>query len=108
MSNQLNAQDILEKQFKRSVKGYNIDEVDSYLNVIIEDYEHFEKQINELKEENQRLQQQLQESSRRPVVTPTVVPTPSPMQQTANTTNFDILKRLANLEKHVFGNKLEE
>ena len=26
--------------------------------------------------------------------------------QTAGTTNFDILKRLSNLEKHVFGDKL--
>ena len=30
-----------------------------------------------------------------------------PVQQ-AGTTNFDILKRLSNLEKHVFGSKLDE
>ncbi|HJV15879.1 MAG TPA: cell division regulator GpsB, partial [Bacillales bacterium] len=29
-----------------------------------------------------------------------------PASQPAGTTNFDILKRLSNLEKHVFGNKL--
>ncbi|ENI0857919.1 cell division regulator GpsB, partial [Listeria innocua] len=28
--------------------------------------------------------------------------------QPAGTTNFDILKRLSNLEKHVFGNKLDD
>jgi len=43
-----------------------------------------------------RLKKQLEESSRRQHVQP------------AGTTNFDILKRLSNLEKHVFGSKLDE
>lgn len=98
MATKLNSQEILEKQFKRSMKGYNIDEVDSYLNVIIEDYEKFEKTVAELIEENNRLREQLESASRKPAQTPPVT----------NTTNFDILKRLSNLEKHVFGNKLDE
>ncbi|EDL63576.1 YpsB, partial [Bacillus sp. SG-1] len=46
-------------------------------------------------QENMRLKKQVEESNRR-----------APAQQQTGTTNFDILKRLSNLEKHVFGSKL--
>ena len=39
MRMKLTAQQIVEKDFKKSMKGYNIDEVDTFLNIIIEDYE---------------------------------------------------------------------
>ena len=94
----LTAQEIVEKEFKKSMKGYNVDDVDTFLNDIIEDYEFFEKQLQEIREENERLKQELAGvQSRRPVTQP----------QTS-TTNFDILQRLSNLEKHVFGSKLSE
>ncbi|MEG0472724.1 MAG: cell division regulator GpsB [Solibacillus sp.] len=88
---------ILEKEFKKSMKGYNVEEVDQFLDLIREDYDTFTKKVAELQEENERLQQELSSTSKRP--------TPSP---SANSTNFDILKRLSNLEKHVFGSKLYE
>lgn len=94
----LTAQEIVEKEFKKSMKGYNVDDVDTYLNDIIEDYENFEKQLQELREENERLKQELSGSQ---------VRKPAPQLQTS-TTNFDILQRLSNLEKHVFGSKLSE
>lgn len=91
---------ILEKDFKKSMKGYNIDEVDQFLDMIREDYETFTGKIAQLEEENAQLKQELESTTRRaPAVTP---------PQPANSTNFDILKRLSNLEKHVFGNKLYE
>ena len=43
-----------------------------------------------------RLKKQVEDAAKRP------------QTQTAGTTNFDILKRLSNLEKHVFGSKLYE
>ncbi|WP_027409164.1 cell division regulator GpsB [Anoxybacteroides tepidamans] len=92
----LTAKDILEKEFKVSMRGYNQDEVDQFLDMIIKDYEAFHQEIEELQQENMRLKHQLQESQKRQ-------PTP-----TTGTTNFDILQRLSNLEKHVFGNKLYE
>lgn len=91
---QLTAKDILEKDFKITMRGYNQKEVDRFLDKIIKDYETFHQVITELQEENQKLKKQLEEASKRPA------------QQTMGTTNFDILKRLSNLEKHVFGNKL--
>ena len=76
--------------------GYKPEDVDKYLDYIIKDYETFHQEIEELQQENMRLRKQLEEASKRPAT------------QTAGTTNFDILKRLSNLEKHVFGSKLYE
>jgi DivIVA domain-containing protein len=93
----LTAKDILEKEFKTSVRGYKQEDVDKFLDLIIKDYETFHQEVEELQQENLRLRKQLEEASRR-----------QPAAQPAGTTNFDILKRLSNLEKHVFGNKLYE
>ncbi len=90
----LTAKEILEKEFKTAMRGYKPEEVDKYLDLVIKDYEVFHQEIEELKQENMRLKKQLEEAARRPSAQP------------AGTTNFDILKRLSNLEKHVFGNKL--
>jgi DivIVA domain-containing protein len=92
----LTAKDILEKEFKTGVRGYKQEDVDKYLDLIIKDYEMFAQEMEELQQENIRLRKQLEETSRR-----------QPVAQPAGTTNFDILKRLSNLEKHVFGNKLD-
>ncbi|MBA2872442.1 DivIVA domain-containing protein [Anoxybacillus calidus] len=89
----LTAKDILEKEFKVSMRGYNQDEVDKFLDLIIKDYETFHQQIEELQQENMRLKRQLEEAQKR-------------QSTPAGTTNFDILQRLSNLEKHVFGSKL--
>ncbi|MFD1738473.1 cell division regulator GpsB [Bacillus salitolerans] len=89
----LSAKDILEKEFKSAFRGYSQEEVDKFLDYVIKDYEVFHQEIEELQQENLRLKRQLEDTSKRP--TPT----------TGNT-NFDILKRLSNLEKHVFGSKL--
>ena len=39
----LSAQDILKKQFRSKVKGYDPDEVDAYLDEVISDYENFQQ-----------------------------------------------------------------
>ena len=91
----LTAKDILEKEFKTAMRGYKQEDVDKFLDFIIKDYETFHQEIEDLQQENLRLKKQLDDASRRQTT-----------QATAGTTNFDILKRLSNLEKHVFGNKL--
>ena len=98
MDIKLNSKIILEKEFKKVMKGYSIDQVDQFLDQIMEDYDTFEKIVEELTSENQRLKEELENSTTRR----------SQVQPTANNTNFDILKRLSNLEKHVFGSKLYE
>ncbi|MCM3766614.1 MULTISPECIES: cell division regulator GpsB [Bacillaceae] len=93
----LTAKDILEKEFKTGVRGYKQEDVDKFLDLIIKDYGTFHQEIEDLQQENLRLRKQLEEATKR-----------QPVAQPAGTTNFDILKRLSNLEKHVFGNKLYE
>ncbi|MCJ7839497.1 cell division regulator GpsB [Lederbergia sp. NSJ-179] len=93
----LTAKDILEKEFKSKFRGYKQDEVDQFLDLIIKDYEAMHQIVEELQQENVRLKKQVEDQSRR-----------QPPVQPAGTTNFDILKRLSNLEKHVFGSKLDE
>lgn len=97
MDTKLRSKDILEKEFKSGLRGYNQDDVDLFLDDIIQDYETFEKIVATLRAENKRLKEELEDTPKRQVSNPT-----------SGTTNFDILKRLSNLEKHVFGSKLYE
>ena len=99
MDIKLTSKKILEKEFKKNFKGYNVEEVDSFLDEIIQDYESFEKAVAQLKEENRQLREEIENTPKRQ---------PQPAVSAAGTTNFDILKRLSNLEKHVFGSKLYE
>ncbi len=92
----LSVKDILEKEFKTGMRGYKQEEVDKFLDLIIKDYELFQQELEDLQQENIRLKRQLEDSSFKK----------QPTQPQTGTTNFDILKRLSNLEKHVFGNKL--
>ncbi|PSL41940.1 DivIVA domain-containing protein [Planomicrobium soli] len=94
METKFTAKDILEKDFKTGMRGYNQDEVDHFLDEIIQDYEIFSKKIEQLQNENKRLRMELEDMPRKQA-------TPVP-----GTTNFDILRRLSHLENHVFGNKL--
>jgi len=56
----LTAKEILEKDFKTSIKGYNKDEVDQFLDLIIKDYETFHQEIEKLQQENLRLRKQIE------------------------------------------------
>jgi DivIVA domain-containing protein len=94
----LTAKDILEKDFKTAMRGYKPEDVDQFLDLVIKDYEVFHQEIEELRQENIKLKKMAESQPTR-----AAQPTPS---ATPGTTNFDILKRLSNLEKHVFGSKL--
>ena len=74
----LTGKDILEKEFKIDTRGYRPQEVDKFLDVIIRDYEEFMVIIKEL--ENDK-------------------------KGTANgeVSNADLLRRLSNLEKIIYG-----
>ncbi|GGM23200.1 cell cycle protein GpsB [Paraliobacillus quinghaiensis] len=90
--NQLKTKDILDKNFKTSMRGYNQEEVDEFLDIIIQDYERFTNEIDKLKQENDRLKKHGEQTR--------------PRSSTSNhQVNYDILKRLSNLEKAVFGKK---
>lgn len=89
---QLSGKDILEKEFKTAIRGYHQEEVDEFLDTVIQDYEAYQQEIEKLKQENERLRKQSDQSRSR---------TAAPNHQV----NYDVLKRLSNLEKAVFGKK---
>ena len=52
------------------------------------------KKLHDCNSENERLKEELVDAQKRPAASG------------AGATNFDLLKRISNLEKHVFGSKL--
>lgn len=102
----LSPKKILNKQFQIDFKGYNANEVDYFLDLIVADYENFAAMLNEsydeierLQKENANLKNQLRNASRN-----------TSSEETKNLEakmagNVDLLKRLSQLEKEVYSNK---
>jgi len=101
MDRELTQKEILEKDFKTKVRGYDSTEVDEFLDIVIRDYEAFQNEIDKLKSENNRLLDKLDEQAKQ-----MSTQHQNQQQSSSSVTNFDILKRLSNLERHVFGSKL--
>ena len=92
----LTAKEIYEKVFRKSrVKWYSEEDVNDYLDLIIEDYMKLDKLITRLKEleiENQNLKIKIE-----------ALKNTSREDKPVQVTNLDILKRLSKLETAVFG-----
>ena len=97
----LTAKDILQKEFTRAMRGYNTAEVDSRKKSLTE-LEKLEYENMRLKIENERLIGKVDELTKQLALNKKT----SPTTPGSGVTNFDILKRLSNLEKHVFGSKI--
>ena len=104
MDIKLNAKTIAEKDFATSMRGYNKIDIDNFLDEIIKDYDQFKKIIETYEEEIEQLQRKLKQATQQATVSEHTIK----VNPQVGATNFDILKRLSNLEKHVFGNKLLE
>lgn len=103
----LTQDDILEKEFKIDTRGYRLKEVDQFLDLIIADYGTFinvikkqELEKDKLTEEIIRLKKQLRDAN----VNAEMAKATS---SSSGVNNVDILKRISNLEKVIFGNKDE-
>ena len=95
-------QDILEKEFKIDTRGYRLKEVDQFLDVIINDYEQFFKIINSLEKEKADLLgeiMKLKQELRNARVSVEIAKN----NDAPEVTNVDIMRRLAQLEKMVYG-----
>lgn len=97
----LTPQEILEKEFKIDARGYRPQEVDKYLDMVIRDYTEFlgiikrnENTIKELTEDNAKLKAEIRRL-REEIV--------SNEASSEGTNNVDLLRRISNLEKVVFG-----
>ena len=98
----LTPKDILEKEFKIDTRGYRPQEVDKYLDIIIRDYEEMNAIVKELDtdkkeliEENIALKKEL-----RALRTKLDVISESSSNEV---TNADLLRRISNLEKIIYG-----
>lgn len=96
----LSAKEILEKDFKIDAKGYRPQEVDQFLDLIIKDYVDFEtttkRLINEIKlleNDNAKLKTEIRN----------LKSTLELASSNKNVTNVDLLKRISDLEKVVYG-----
>ena len=98
----LTPQDILEKEFKVDARGYRAQEVDKFLDMIIKDYTEYNKvikslnrEINTLTEENNSIRSELRKLKELESVAE------SDSRRSVN--NVDLLKRISQLEKIVYG-----
>lgn len=100
----LTPKDILEKEFKIDTRGYRPQEVDKYLDTIISDYEEMFSIIREIEgdkkallDDNMRLKQEIRNlRSKIDLLSET---------SSSDTTSADVLRRISNLEKVIYGNK---
>ncbi|MGL5296795.1 MAG: cell division regulator GpsB [Culicoidibacterales bacterium] len=94
--------EILEKDFRTELRGYSQSEVDEYLDQIIQDYVAFEKEIARLRKENEALHRDLNNALQRVQKTPATLPVQQPTRtESSQFTNYDVIKRVAQLERQV-------
>ena len=103
----LTPQEILDKEFKVDAKGYRPQEVDKFLDMVIRDYTEFMAIIKKLKNDNHYLAQdnaKLKEEYRK---MKSIIDSASNenvgISSKAGFNNLDLLKRISNLEKIVYG-----
>ena len=103
----LTPQEILEKEFKYDARGYRPQEVDKFLDMVIRDYTEFsaiikkqEKEIKDLSDDNIKLKQELRRLK-------TTIEAAEDSEGQTRTSNVDLLRRISQLEKIVYGNNNE-
>ena len=96
----LTAKEILEKEFKIDARGYRPQEVDQFLDMIIKDYVDFETttkrlvtEIKTLEADNAKLQAEIRNLKASLDIA----------GSNKGVTNVDLLKRISDLEKVVYG-----
>lgn len=104
--NELTINEILQKEFHNKMRGYDPEEVDSFLDIVIKDYQNYEETLANLTTENTRLFNKVEELNQQLSATENIKEVAPNTTSNSSATNYDILKRLSNLEKHVFGAKL--
>lgn len=98
----LTSKDILEKDFKIDTRGYRPQEVDKYLDIIIRDYEEFNAMIKELDRDKKEL---LEENIALKKEVRSLRTKLDVISESGNgeVTNADLLRRISNLEKIIYG-----
>lgn len=98
----LTPQEILDKEFKIDARGYRPQEVDKYLDMVIRDYTEFiniikrnEREMKDLREDNAKLKAEIRSLREKLDASST--------DESSSPNNLDLLKRISQLEKIVYG-----
>lgn len=99
----LTSQEILDKEFKIDARGYRPQEVDKFLDLVINDYNEFITEIKRLKkeiayvnDENTKLKNELRRIKAN-------IEAAEGSASNSSVSNVDLLRRLSQLEKVVYG-----
>ena len=99
----LTPEDILNKEFKIDTRGYRLKEVDQFLDIIITDYQEFNKIILTLQKEKEEQLEEILDLKQEIRNLKTSVEISKSVGNNDSVNNLDILKRLSQLEKIVYG-----
>ena len=103
----LSSKDILEKEFKIDTRGYRLKEVDQYLDLIISDYEQFFKILKDKDKEKEELLDEImalkQENRNLKTSLEIAKANEDEAANAKSVSNVDIMRRLSQLEKIVYG-----
>lgn len=106
-SNKVNfsSNDILDKEFIIKPKGYDAEQVDDFLDQIIEDYKVFEALDNQLKtinKTNSLLRKQLSDLELENEILNKKLGEYKASTSNANLGNIDLLKKISDLEQEIY------
>lgn len=97
----LSSKEILEKEFKIDARGYRLQEVDKFLDIVIHDYNEYNSivkelaiQNNELSEENEKLKIEIRNLKSN---------LDALKYAEKEVTNVDLIRRVSQLEKIILG-----
>lgn len=97
----LTTQDILDKEFKIDARGYRPQEVDKFLDMVMRDYTEFMNIIKKIEKENRILTSDYNNLKNEYRKLRDNID--SARESSNGTNNLDLLRRLSNLEKTVYG-----
>ncbi len=101
----LTMQDILEKEFKIDTRGYRLQEVDKFLDIIIKDYNEYNNIIRTLEKERKALYLENQELKNEVRNLKSNIDAARIGER--EITNIDLLRRISQLEKIILGKERE-
>ena len=99
----LTMQDILEKEFKIDTRGYRMQEVDQFLDIIIRDYNEYNNLIKKLKSDNLDLANENASLKQELRSLKSSIDTAKGGEK--EVTNVDLLRRISQLEKIILGHE---
>ena len=97
----LTMQNILEKEFKIDARGYRMQEVDQFLDIIIRDYNEYNNIIKKLEAENKSLTEENNNLKQEVRSLQSSIETVKGNEK--EVTNVDLLRRISKLEKIILG-----